>query len=155
MTQTISKPSPEQVEAADKFLYDVVDPFYEAWSRGEFDEFRDGLLDYCTPVTRAAVGIQRLLGQVLNGGFSQWADNGYVESADLLVRDLEKVGTPAAWETVEIVMLAVAAWRRDEDEGFDEAHWTRVEQAEDKFFDELADQLIVDLAAWVKANLQA
>ena len=172
MPQVAAKIDQAAVEAADSALTAMNEPFYEAWRRGEFATFRDGLLDYCTPAMRATVVICRMLAQVYNGGWMQWATNGYAESGDLLIRALEQVGTDAAKIVAAQAHKAMTSWeelkelkdayRHDrlsfgELELAEESLWAWADEAEEQMygvgdFAPVGDQLLLDLLAWVQTR---
>lgn len=78
----------------------ITEPFYALATDIGFAE----ALAVTGPLTRAAIALAAFHGQVCNGGFSQWAGNGYAElDNEPLRRALAEMEGPAASAALELI----------------------------------------------------
>lgn len=108
-----------------------------AWTREEFWD----QLDY---LERVAVHFGDLYSQVCNGGFEQWADNGYYseEKASFLLRTLDRMGDGTAKQLKAILVDVIDVFRSHEWRGgmYDPAG-LEDDEAEASYWEELGVEL--------------
>jgi hypothetical protein len=119
---------------------------YEAnnnWDRIEFVQQLRGNECFVVP-------LGNLNYQVENGGFSQWASNGYndADSVMLLKFALRQINTPAALKVLSLVeqFEQMAPEPGDEDEYAD---WSEQESHLTHEFYSVNDQMMADAEAWL------
>lgn len=117
-----------------------------------YDDDNHVFLARLDPVARVAVLVQRLDGQVNNGGFAQWISNGYADCLKETVAALQDIATDAALVAAGLVRLA-------EDKAREYAERRRGEEVDLDALDVLDDQfyaieaaLVNDLAMYVAAH---
>ena len=121
----------------------LTDKAYAVWQKTKAG-FTEVLMDLDRNERNALV-LDKLIGQVQNGGFSQWIDNGYATEVDFtfLKHALQAVGTDTAMTVLRMAERAVklAAEREGEEEIIE------LDELDTKFY-ELDDQLILDIEAY-------
>lgn len=116
-----------------------------------------------SPVERDVVVIEMLRGQVLNGGFQQWYENGYYEETfRFLEHALVQLGGDVASRLLDLVNevsvvcedLAHAEDSGDEDVYEEECE--SLEEFDERFFVGIADELVAAVdARWNFASWKA
>jgi hypothetical protein len=144
-------------------LQPIMDAAYAKWPKdGRYSDF----LFEISGIEKYVVLIGNLNYQVENGGFTQWADNGYGLYWQDVLRVLEKVGTDTAKQVAALVekvgkqlryngrgvldYSTATAWD-EEDDGYYGYEYPDF-SAEDTAFYAINEQLMVDVAVFVQSQ---
>lgn len=101
----------------------LMDEAYDRWQNGEFTSHED-MCNKVDQIHRDAIYLGNLHYQVCNGGFQQWVDNGYGLNARETIEALEKVGTPNAKNTIDLIEgLEPYIDINQKNEGFFQNYW--------------------------------
>lgn len=125
----------------------LIDAAFETYDqRKSYDDFLFDLPGH----QRMAILLKDLNYQVENGGFAQWLHNRYGEHADDVRRVLRRIGTPAASNAENLVLIACQAWRQygDKLNGDDL-------DAQDTAYYKLSAQLLADAEAYFAGLVSA
>lgn len=128
-----------------------IDQLYDSAS-----SYRD-MVDSLGEAERKQVAVSNLVGQVLNGGWIQWADNGYMrDEYDLCWEALTEIWTKAAFDTRVMMEEFRERWDEaeenrsrwsDEDDQYEEE--AEEEDLCEMFYGKTVDDLRADLDLWV------
>lgn len=97
---------------------------------------------------RTAVLVQRLTGQVYNGGWAQWIYNGYGASYHETIAALHAINTPAALEAARLVGLVAPTAKLYAEMRGREVKLDHLDAYDGPMW-ELSDQLLADTAAYL------
>jgi tetratricopeptide (TPR) repeat protein len=108
-------------------------------------EFYQGL----HPLQRKAVQLWELNGQVMNGGFPQWLENGHGAWIGDVVDTLKQIGTDSA-RAVQSILESIELHARDEDAN---RRMAELLASTDRYY-RIAPQFGTDVEAWLEAELR-
>lgn len=147
-------------------LEPIMELAYTKWPKSDgYDDF----LFEIGGIEKYVVLIGNLNYQVENGGFTQWADNGYGRHWQDVLRILEKVGTDTAKQVATLVEKVGKQLRYNSRGVLDFSNTTSRSfysdddsdsedeypdfSAEDDAFYAVNDQLMIDMAAFVQSQI--
>ena len=90
--------------------------------------------------------------QVGNGGFVQWADNGYIDTADLLLEITNEMATETSLEVAALIEQMLEIWEeyleyQDDDSWQD--MFGQTDSMDTRFY-QINDQFLVEIEGYIK-----
>jgi len=140
----------ETYKDAEEYVQGLVDKAYEKWRESEMSY--PGFIESLDRRHQGAVVIGNLNGQVCNGGFEQWYENGYVDVVSHVRWFLGAIDTDASKEALRLLREFLRAYKRYEEKA-KRYHSREIYFNGDEFdtpYYAIDNQLILDLANYLK-----
>lgn len=147
----------KQLSAGEKGYYKLRYKMARKVKEGEAENLWDKIVHKIHGTDSKWESVVDLIAQVWNGGFDQWIDNGYADREGALAIDmLLKLDTDASKSMAELTEMAINSEYMNlrtaqHDDAVSEEDWeeaaAEIDPLATKFYDELDDQLVKDLAS--------